>query len=192
MRRIRSALTAAGVVVLLAGCVAASRSKFSFDFKTGELRRTYCGLSSVKDGGDKDYSAAKDWDRLKGLAESKKPEYDPDVVAEVSKTLFEKDGELCGRRVQKVLCPKCFPSKAAVLSYLHDKTWRFELFNGAVVAFVPSGKTILSTNGQKAATPGGAMIVWPRDAETFEYEASDASPGGTSLLPFYLKDRGAK
>ena len=117
-----------GVSFLLSGCIIVSRSSFSLDFVTGELQRTYYGLASKLAPDEKDYSVAGDWASLKEEVADKKPEFDPDVVQDVSKVLFEQNKELCGRKIQKVKCPKCFPSKAALLTYLHDeKEWRFDL-----------------------------------------------------------------
>ena len=96
---------------------------------------------------------------------------------------------LCARKIQKVKCPKCFPSKAAIMAYLHDKDWRFELINDEVVLFLPSGKKIESTNGQKVTTPNNSMIFWPQQSSNFEYVVTEQNSGGTSLLPNYLEEK---
>ena len=190
MHGIQKALAGAGLAALLAGCVTVSQYKFSFDDRTGEVKREYVDLTSRQGADEKDYSVTNDWARLKQMVAEQKPEFDPDVVQEVSKELFEENKALCARRVQKVKCPKCFPSKAALLSYLHDdKEWRFESINDETVLFLPGSKKLISTNGQKLSTARNALIVWPEDTHTFEYVASEQSSGGASLLPYFLKEK---
>ena len=117
-----------------------------------------------------------------------KPEYDPDVVQEVSKTIFQEKDVLSGAKTQKVRCPKCFPTKAAVLAFLHDEGWRFEMLNEEVFLFVPKDKSVISSNGRIIKTANNALIVWPGDATKFEYVVADTSAGGEPLLPFYLRE----
>jgi hypothetical protein len=179
-------------VVLLTGCVTISRYKFSFHFSTGEVRREYHDLTSRKAVDEQDYSVTNDWARLKETIEDKEPEFDPEVVEDISKELFEENKVLCARKLQKVKCPKCFPSKAAILSYLHEKEWRFELINDEVILFLPLGKKIISTNGQMVTTPKNSVLLWPQDTNEFEYVVSEQWSGGTSLLPFYLEDENVK
>ena len=121
--------------VLLAGCLTVSQYRFSFSFDAGEARREYCDLRSKQGGDEKNYSVSNDWAELKRMVAEQKPEFDPDVVEEISKELFEEDNVLCARKIQKVKCPKCFPSKAAIMAYIHDKDWRFELINNEVILF---------------------------------------------------------
>jgi hypothetical protein len=174
MKRIAPALPLAFVAALLSGCLAVARYSFSFDFATGEAQWTYYDIGSDKSDckDEKDEcSMAKDWADLKEMVAKKQVnnDHDPNVVEDVSKTLFEQNKTLCGRHVEKVKCPKCFPSKVAVLSYLHDKDWRFEVINKEIVAFVPTGKKVLSTNGQKAITARNSIITWPEEATIFNY-----------------------
>lgn len=175
--------------VLLTGCLTLSQYKFSFDFHTGEVRREYHDITSKPGPDEKEYSIEKDWAALKQLVEEKKAEFDPDVVEDISRELFAEGGVLSGRKLQKIKCPKCFPSKAAILSYLHGKDWRFELIHDEVMLILPAGKKVVSTNGQSVATAGNLLIVWPRESGKFEYVVSEPLSGGTSLLPYYLKQR---
>ena len=202
MRSIRAILPMFCFAVLLTSCIKVSRRKFSFNFVTGEIQQVYRDLSSNlsprKDSNAKDCddatecSPAKDWAGLKEMVAEKKPEFDSDVVEDISKVLFEENKVLCGRKIQKVKCPKCFPSKAAILSYLHDKDWRFDLVNDEVVLFLPPEKKIISTNGQSVTTSSNSVIIWPQDTTKFEYEVSEDSTGVTSLLPYYLKEKNGK
>ena len=178
--------------VLLAGCITVSQYRFSFNFDAGEAKREYYDIRSKQGGDEKDYSIANDWAELKQLIAEQKPEFDPDVVKDISKELFEENNLLCARKIQKVICPKCFPSKAAIMAYLHDKDWRFELMNDEVVLFFPSGKKIVSTNGQKVTTLNNSMIFWPQKSSNFEYVVTEQNSGGTSLLPNYLEEKNLK
>ncbi|MBU0544171.1 MAG: hypothetical protein KKH97_02380 [Proteobacteria bacterium] len=119
-----------------------------------------------------------------------KSEFDPEVVEDISKGMFEEKNVLCARKIQKVKCPKCFPSKAAILAYVHDKDWRFELINEEIVLCLPRGKKIVSTNGQMVTTPKNSLIFWPQETSSFEYVVTEQWTEGTSLLPYYLKETG--
>ena len=192
MKRIAVLFVFISLAVLMAGCLTVSQYRFLFNFDTGEVRREYCDLRSKQGGDEKDYSIANDWAELKQLIAEQKPEFDPDVVKDISKELFEENNLLCARKIQKVICPKCFPSKAAIMAYLHDKDWRFELMNDEVVLFLPSGKKIVSTNGQKVTTLNNSMIFWPQKSSNFEYVVTEQNSGGTSLLPNYLEEKNLK
>ncbi len=188
MKTIRVVVVCSSLAVLLTGCVTFSQHKFSFDFDTGEVRQEYYDLTSRPEADNKDYSVTNDWVTLKQMIAEQKPQFDLEVVEDISKVLFEENKVLCARNIQKVKCPKCFPSKAAILSYVHDKDWRFELINEEVVLVLPSGKTIVSTNGQKVTTPKNSLIFWPQEARNFEYIVTEPWSGGASLLPFYLEE----
>ena len=177
--------------ILLTGCITVSQYRFSFDFDTGEIRREYCDIRSRRGADEKDYSVTKDWDSLKEIIAERKSEFDPDVVEDISKGMFEEKNVLSARKIQKVRCPKCFPSKAAILSYVHDRDWRFELINEEIVLFVPNGKKIVSTNGRNVTTPKNSLIFWPQETSSFEYVVTEQWPEGTSLLPYYLKEKNA-
>jgi hypothetical protein len=192
MKTIRIVAMSTSLAVFLAGCVTVSQYKFSFDFDTGAVRREYYDLSSRPGADEKDYSVTNDWATLNDIIAEKKPEFDPEVVEDTSKELFEEHNVLCARKIQKVKCPKCFPSKATLLAYVHDKDWRFELINEEIVLYVPSGKKIVSTNGQKVTTPKNSLIFWPQETSSFEYVVSEQWSEGTSLLPFYLKEKNAE
>ena len=178
--------------VLLTGCITVSQYKFSFDFNTGEVRREYYDITSRRVADEKDYSVTKDWDTLKEIIAEQKSEFDPEVVEDISRGMFEEDNVLCARKIQKVKCPKCFPSKAAILSYVHEKDWRFELINEEIVLCLPSDKKIVSTNGQKVTTPKNSLIFWPQETSHFEYVVNEQWSEGTSLLPYYLLEKNAK
>lgn len=191
MQTLRILAVSTCLAVLLTGCVTASQHKFSFDFNTGEVRREYSDITSRQGPDEKDYSVANDWATLKEMIAEQKPEFDPEVVEDIAKELFEENKVLCGRQIQKVKCPRCFPSKAAILSYLHDKEWRFELINEEVILFLPSSKKIVSTNGQMVTTPKNTLIIWPQESSSFEYVVAEQWSGGTSLLPSYLEEKKA-
>ena len=176
------------VFILAAGCLTISRQKFSLDTDTGIVMHEYLDLGSKK-GDEKNYSAANDWTALKQAVEDNKPEFDTDVVEDISKVLFEENKTLCARRVQKVKCPKCFPSKTDLLIYVHDKDSRIETINEEIVLIMPASKNIISTNGQPVKTKSSSLIFWPKETTRFEYLVSDATTGGVSLLPYYLKEK---
>jgi hypothetical protein len=192
MKILRIVVVNIGLAVILTGCITVSQYKFSFDFDTGEVRREYQDLTSRKGTDEKDYSVANDWATLKQMIAEQKPEFDPEVVEDISKGLFEENKVLCARIIQKVKCPKCFPYKAAILSYVHDKKWRFEVINEEVVLFLPSGNKIISTNGQKVTTPKNSLIIWPQETRNFQYVVTEEWSGGTSLLPYYLEEKNIK
>jgi hypothetical protein len=173
----------------MTGCLTVSQYSFSFDYSTGKSTRIYHDIRSKKGGDEKGYSVEKDWKELKRITQDKDPTLDPEVVDEVSKELFQEDGLLSGKKHQKVICPKCFPSKAALLSYLHPEEWRFEMVNDEIFVFLPSGNKIVSTNGISVTTQMNALIIWPSDTDKFEYVVSEPHSGGESLLPFFLKER---
>lgn len=192
MKTLRFVLVSIGLAVVLTGCITVSQHKFSFNFDTGEVRWEYYDLTSRKGTDEKDYSVTNDWATLKQIVAEQKPEFDPEVVEDISKGLFEENKVLCARKIQKIKCPKCFSSKAAILSYVHDKNWRFELINEEVVLFLPSDKKIISTNGQKVTTPKNSLIIWPQETRNFEYVVTEQWSGGTSLLPYYLEEQNLK
>lgn len=192
MKTICAAIASFSFAAILTGCVTVSEYKFSFDFDTGEVRREYHDIASRPGTDEKDYSVTNDWARLKEMIAEQKPEFDPEVVEDVSKGLFEENKMLCARTIQKVKCPKCFPSKAAILSYVHDKEWRFELINEEVVLFLPLGKKIVSTNGHKVTTFKNSLIIWPQETRNFEYVATEQWSGGTSLLSYYQEEQELK
>jgi hypothetical protein len=192
MKILRIVFVNIGLAVILTGCITVSQYKFSFDFDTGEVRREYQDLTSRKGTDEKDYSVANDWATLKQMIAEQKLEFDSEVVEDISKGLFEENKVLSARTIQKVKCPKCFPSKAAILSYVHDKKWRFEVINEEVVLFLPSGNKIISTNGQKVTTPKNSLIIWPQETRNFQYVVTEEWSGGTSLLPYYLEERNIK
>jgi hypothetical protein len=178
-----------GSALLLTGCLTVSQYRFLLDFDNGKITREYYDIRSKQGADEKDYNVSKDWAELKRLVAEQKPEFDPEVVEDISKELFEEKDVLSARKIQKVKCPKCFPSKAAIMTYVHDNDWRFEMINDEVVLFLPSGNKIVSTNGQKVTTQKNSMIFWPKDSSTFEYVVTEPQSGGTSLLPNYLEEK---
>lgn len=192
MEMIRVAVVSIVLAVLLSGCITVSRYKFSLDLDTGEIIREYYNLTSREGVDEKDYSAAKDWATLREMVSEQKPEFDAEVIEDISKGLFQEKEMLCGRKIQKVKCPKCFPSAAALLSYVHDEDWRFELINGEVVVVLPGSKRIVSTNGQSLTTPKNSFIIWPQETRKYEYLVAEQWSGGTSLLPSYLEEKRGK
>ena len=189
----KTAVTVLSLLILtslMTGCLTVSQYTFSFDYSTGESKLIYHDIRSKKGGDEKDYSLEKDWNELKRLVQAKDPTLDPEVVKEVSKELFQEDSVLSARKHQKVICPKCFPSKVAVLSYLHPEEWRFEMVNDEIFLFLPTGNKILSSNGLSVTTQMNALIIWPSDTDEFEYVVSEQPLGGESLLPFFLKGKG--
>jgi hypothetical protein len=173
----------------MTGCLTVSQYSFSLNYTTGESKRIYHDIRSKKGGDEKDYTVEDDWKELKRLIQDKDPTLDPEVVKEVSKELFQQDGVLSARKHQKVICPKCFPSKAAVLSYLHPEEWRFEMVNDEIFLFLPASNKILSTNGISVTTQMNGLIIWPSDINEFEYVVTEPQSGGESLLPFFLKEK---
>lgn len=174
------------------GCLTVSQYRLSLNYDTGDARWEYCDLRSKQGADEKDYSAANDWAELKKRVAEQKPEADQEVVADIAKEMFEENNMLCARKIQKVKCPKCFPSKAAIMTYLHDKDWRFEMINDEVVLFLPGGRKVVSTNGRMVTTPNNSIIIWPQESGKFEYVITDQNSGGTSLLPNYLDEKNPK
>ena len=94
MKCVRAILMGASLAVLVTSCVTVSQYKFSLDTDTGEVRREYYDITSRKGADEKDYSVTNDWAALKRIVEEQKPEYDPGVVEDVAKVLFEEDDVL--------------------------------------------------------------------------------------------------
>jgi hypothetical protein len=194
MKAIGVFLMSISLATLVAGCLTVSQQRVSFNFETGEVRREYCNLRSKEQVDEKNYSVANDWAKLKEMIAEQKSEFDPDVVEDNSKELFEENNVLCARKSQKVKCPKCFPTKASALSYV-NKEGRFELINEEIVLFLSSCQQIVSTNGQKVVTPKNSMIFWPQESAIFEYvitEQNSQNSEGTSLLPYFLEEMNVK
>jgi len=177
------------LTTFLAGCLTVSQYTLSIDYRTGACEIIYHDIRSMRGGDEKDYSLEKDWNELQRLVQDKEPKLDPDVVEEVSKELFQELDVLSARMKQRVRCPKCFPSKAALLSYVQPEEWRSELINDEIFLFLPTGTKIVSTNGISLATKKNAVIIWPGDTDRFEYVVREQALGGETLLPFFLKDK---
>jgi hypothetical protein len=179
--------------MLMNGCLTAERYSFTFDYETGRVVMVYHNIGSQK-GSENDYSVEKDWEYLKELIVDTKPEYDPDVVEEISKELFEENGVLSGRKILRVKCPKCFPSKAAVFSLFHpdEEKWRFEVINKELFLFLSYGNEIVSTNAKIVKTKSNQILVWPKDAKKIEFAVVESGVfKGASLLPYYQKEKDA-
>jgi hypothetical protein len=178
--------------MLMNGCLTAERYSFTFDYDTGRVEMIYHDIRSQK-GSENDYSVEKDWEYLKELIVDTKPEYDPDVAEEIAKELFEEGGVLSGRRILRIKCPKCFPSKAAIFSMFHDsQEWRFEIINDELLLFISAGKKIVSTNAKIVKTKSNQILVWPKDEKKIEFVAREGGLfGGVSLLPYYQKEKDA-
>ena len=188
-RPLSVALTA---LAWLTGCVTIKEYSFELDYSSGKLIRGYHDLRSQKDSDD-DYSLEKDWASLKEQMDDDKPTYEPAVARDLSKELFEEEGLLSARTTHQVACPQCFPSKTALLAWLHDDdAWRFEEINDEIFLILAGRKKVLSTNGQILESARNTMIVWPAEAEHFAYRVEDESSGGESLLPLYLKEEAAQ
>ncbi|MCJ7663357.1 MAG: hypothetical protein MUO24_03855 [Desulfobacterales bacterium] len=193
MKRIISFLCLCVCFMLMNGCLTAERYSFTFDYETGRVVMMYHDIGSQK-GGECDYSAKKDWEDLKELILDTKPEYDPDVVEETTKELFEEKGVLSGRKILRVTCPKCFPSKAAILSLFHpdEEKWRFEIINDEIFLFLSYGNEIVSTNAKIVKTKSNQILVWPKAAKKIEFAVVETGIfKGTSLLPYYQKEKDA-
>lgn len=193
MRTFMTLVAALSLAALAAGCLTVSGYSFTFDTETGLTEIIYHDIRSEKEDKD-DYSVAEDWAELKRIVESPDPDLDGDVVDEVSKKLFAEKKALSGRKKLKIKCPKCFPSKAAALAYLHDEHWRFEMINDEVVLFLAPDKTVTATNGRMLNSDmlnseKNGIIVWPGETTVFEYTVTQKSTSGESLLPFFKKEK---
>ncbi len=180
---------AAAAPALLAGCLTVSEQAFFLDAASGDVRREYRDLGSRQAPNEKDYSVTNDWAQLKQMLGDPKPEFDPEVVAEVSRELYRDGSVLSGRKLQKVRAPKSFPSKAALLAFLHPQDWRWEIRNGEVLLFLPEGKKIAATNGQPLNSAKNAIIAWPQETNRFEYVIREPWSGGESLLPLWEREQ---
>ncbi len=179
--------------MLMNGCLTAERYSFTFDYETGRAVMVYHNIGSLKSD-ECDYRVEQDWEYLKELIQDTKPEYDSDVVEEATKELFEENGVLSGRRIIRVKCAKCFPSKAAVLSLFHpdEEKWRFEIINDELFLFLSYGNKIVGTNAKIIKTKSNQILVWPKDAKKIEFVAREGGLfGGVSLLPYYQKEKDA-
>lgn len=179
--------------MLMNGCLTAERYSFTFDYDTGRTVMVYHNIGSQK-GSECDYSAEKDWKDLKDSLLDTKPEYDPDVVEEISKELFEEDSVLSGRKILRIKCAKCFPSKAAILSLFHpdEEKWRFEVINSELFLFLSYGNAIVSTNAKIVKTKSNQILVWPKDAKKIEFAVVESGIfKGASLLPYYQREKEA-
>ena len=193
MKRIILLLCLCTCFMFMNGCLTAERYSFTFDYETGRVEMIYHDIRSQK-GSENDYSVEKDWEYLKELIVDTKPEYDPDVAEEIAKELFEEGGVLSGRRILRIKCPKCFPSKAAILSLFHpDKEkWRFEVINKELFLFLSYGNKIVGTNAKIIKTKSNQILIWPKEAKRIEFAIVESGVfKGTSLLPYYQKEKDA-
>jgi len=180
--------------MLMSGCLTAERYSFTFDYETGRVVMVYHNIGS-QSGDKKDNDVAEDWKYLKELVLDTKPAHDPDVAEEITKELFEENSVLSGRGIIMVKCPKCFPSKAAILSMLLDeKEWRCEIINDELFLFALGGKEIVSANAKIVKTKSNQIVIWPKDAKKFEFvyrETGKSAGKSISLLPYYQKEKDA-
>lgn len=95
MNTIRAAIASASFAVHLTGCVTVSQVNFSFDPDTGELRWEYHDLASRPGADEKDHSVTNGWDTLKQMIAEEKSGFDPEVVEDISKGLFEEKRRCC-------------------------------------------------------------------------------------------------
>ena len=193
MKRIILLLCLCTCFMLMNGCLTAERYSFTFDYDTGRVEMIYHDIRSQK-GSENDYSVEKDWEYLKELIVDTKPEYDPDVAEEIAKELFEEGGVLSGRRILRIKCPKCFPSKAAILSLFHpdEEKWRFEIINNELFLFLSYGNEIVSSNAKIVKTKSNQILVWPKEAKKIEFAVVESGVfKGASLLPYYQKEKDA-
>jgi hypothetical protein len=174
-------------ISILTGCVVVGQQRFDFNYETGEVTFTYHDLRSKKISEEKDYSIQKDWELLQKLVEGESKEYDVAVAVATHRELFQENKHLSGRKTVRIKCPKCFPAKDMVLSFLHEKEWRFETINDEIILFSPPGKKVVSANGKILQTQKNSMVVWPVETTRFSYTIEDKNFGGDSLLSFYLK-----
>lgn len=180
---------------LLTGCLTVSKYSYSIDFKTGVTEIVYHDIRSAK-GVEKDYSIEKDWSDLLKIIDDKKlrindndSNYDLDIVETPSKELFKENNILSGRVMFKVKCPKCFPSKAALLMYIVDnEDSKIEMINEEIFLFFPLQKKILSSNGKIVNTENNNISIWSRNIEKLKYSVIEGNSAGKSLLSFYLKE----
>lgn len=172
----------------LSGCLSVAQSSFKFDAGTGQFEATYHDIRSQKGFNEDDYSPERDWAALQSVLTDGVKEYDQDVIENVSRGLFQESEILSGKTVERVKCPKCFPSTAAILTMLHDEDWKWEVMNGDIFLIIPAGKKVTSTNGQTLNTAHNTFIAWPEDQEIFEY-AIEENCSGESLLRFYQAEQ---
>lgn len=189
MKRILGVLSLFAGMFILTGCIVVAQQRFDFDYETGEVTFTYHDIRSMKKSGEKDYSTQKDWELLLKLVEGKSKEYDAEVAVVTHRELFQEQKHLSGRKTIRIKCPKCFPAKDTVLSFLHEKEWRFETVNDEIILFAPPGKKVVSANGKILQTQKNSIGVWPVETTRFSYTIEDQNFGGDSLLSFYLKSR---
>lgn len=183
------------VPLFLAGCLMVGQNEYKLDAQTGIFESTYHDIRSEFLGStpDKEEGRQSDWKQLKEMTQAASPDFDANVIENVSRGLFAEDKVLSGKKVYKVKCPACFPSKAALLTMLHSKEdekgeWHFEAVNDETLLVIPSGKKVVATNGTLLKTPNNNVIVWPSNTVTFEYRVDNSQVGGESLLPFYLQE----
>jgi hypothetical protein len=76
------------------------------------------------------------------------------------------------------------------LKYLNpeEEDLRFEKINDDYFLFLPHSRHVMSTNGQVVETDGNWIIIWSKETELFEFEFVGKVPGGSPLLPYFLKD----
>lgn len=191
MKRIGVAAAAVLCSGIISGCLTVAKSDYKFAYPLGQFEASYHDIRSAKGVTEEDYSLERDWAILKERVAKGEKEHDPEVIEYVSGNLFQEGETLSAKLEERVKCPKCFPSKAAILTMLHDDDWHWKDVKGDVLLALPSGKKVIITNGQTFATDKNNYIIWPEGTEVFEYSVAEKSKG-ESLLPHYLTERSGK
>jgi hypothetical protein len=191
MQPTRSAIAIASLA-LLTGCPTPRQYSFRINTATGACEVVYGDLRSEEKS---DSGMAGDWTILKGMAASRDSTFDSTVVKVVSQQLFKQDTVLSGKRVYKVKCPKCFPSKVAMLEYLRkaalalDERLSWREVNGDIYLFCAEDLGLRQTNGTVLHAPHSDIAVWSGADTLFEFAfGPDSVEAGRSLLPYYLKE----
>jgi len=187
--KLRIALGATLLTLLLSGCVAYEGLSLRLDLDSGDVEFIYHDIRSEKGKKESDYSIEQDWHDVKGAArEGFREQYDNQVVKSLTGELFEENGTLSGRFRYRVVCPECHESAAAVLDLLFDNTWRIESTEEHVYLYLSDDQEAVSCNGKISEGQGYKTLVWPAGQKMFEFTLKRKKSGGESLLPFFLKE----
>jgi hypothetical protein len=186
----RILLAAATVALTLTSCYFPRTYGYKLNTRSGVLELTY---HDIRSEAQEDSSRQTEFAELRGLLTAVDTLYDSGVVALKGREMFQEDSVLSGRRTYQIRCPKCFPSNAAMLEYALRGNFEAKVqdHSGTVLMLIDTNTTVVSTNAEVLKGKNAVVLAWGAEDTVLQFalRSHDTDTAGTSLLPYYLKDR---
>jgi hypothetical protein len=191
MKRGISCLVISIGLLSLTGCLNYERYGLEVDFSSGRIEETFVHFSSTEKNlhGDKD-SVDADWKKLRELEKDpfKDKEKRPKGLKDVSTRLFEDGSGLSGTLKASLERPDG-PLEQRLESLGGLAGISFSLEEGLIVAVLDGDVLGLSGNGKSMKVGKKVLVAWPEDVKVLKLGFHGAPGKGTSLLPYYLKEK---